>query len=634
MTESSVSPKPSWRKVSPGRIFPVILFVFFVFFVLQNYFFILQDQSPGFLHSDSERHLQRALENYLRFFREGPFKLIFAPTSYYYPPQVYYVTIPFFKTLGPSVITAIFSQSIFWLALMLSAYFIGRHVKDETTGFLAALLVMTVPYLGRCTREYCLDVPLTAVTGLALLCLLKADYFKDRKWSFLFFFFAGLGLLTKLLAPFYIAGGLIASFAIFCREAFSGIDPRQRKEKVLRLLLVPAAFGLSFILVTYLCPRIRLPDGLFYGYRHAVYFFVSVIPLLAALSYVLLRPHRDRSLDNLTAGALIFLTFIWHFYGLFWDILVKNSMQLAKGGVNTDGLLDFIRKMTDSALGYPVLILTVIGTGLLLMRPEERSRGWLLLCSFAAGLGLLYLFPIKDDRYFLPLLPAMAPVGAAWISSLRGRLLRGLVFGTVILACLLGWVGWLFEGTPLLSPFQDGPLAFMSSGVAAQGPEKSGYAVDDIARVIEMAGRDRRYAIIAVTEGFYPAFRVGNGIFTYMSYLHLKPFFAVNRLGPLWVKRPDTQGAKADNEEAYGYLYMINRPSENELEHYDCFIVVFTHSALDLMLVPPRLQRDLSRAGLSHRPDLIITLGLGPGFGPDGMVTQVMRIPIEKKNME
>jgi hypothetical protein len=109
----------------------------------------------------------------------------------------------------PTIQLARHCMLLFLWLLLLSTYGLGARLQDRSTGLVAAIFLACFPQVIGFSRIYWLDLPLAAMTTLCLWSLLCTDHFQRRIWSGVFGITLGLGMLTKLTFPCFIAGPLV-----------------------------------------------------------------------------------------------------------------------------------------------------------------------------------------------------------------------------------------------------------------------------------------------------------------------------------------------------------------------------------------------------------------------------------------
>lgn len=134
---------------------------------------------------------------------------------YYYPPFYYVSTIPFYYLFGHSSDSATMVNNLYIIVLIFSTYGIGRKLWNRTTGILASLFLALSPMILALSRDYMLDMPLTAFVALTFFLLLKTDCFKNIRYALLFSISFAIGMLIKwtfaafFVGPFIYVAGLI-----------------------------------------------------------------------------------------------------------------------------------------------------------------------------------------------------------------------------------------------------------------------------------------------------------------------------------------------------------------------------------------------------------------------------------------
>jgi hypothetical protein len=124
--------------------------------------------------------------------------------SWYYPPLVSYVSIPFYALFGESEFAGFEVMTFFFLILELSVYATGNLLFGNREGLVAASLAASFPIVIRYSHMFMLDLPLASMTALAFYLLLRTDSFKRRTASLLFGLALGAGMLTKWTYPLFI----------------------------------------------------------------------------------------------------------------------------------------------------------------------------------------------------------------------------------------------------------------------------------------------------------------------------------------------------------------------------------------------------------------------------------------------
>ena len=101
----------------------------------------------------------------------------------------------------------IFVNYIFFVISLYYIYRLGVILKNKETGNIAMILFALVPAIYGMSRQYGgLEYHITSIIIFNIYCLIKTDYFKDRKWTIIYGISVGLGLLIKdeFLAYFFV----------------------------------------------------------------------------------------------------------------------------------------------------------------------------------------------------------------------------------------------------------------------------------------------------------------------------------------------------------------------------------------------------------------------------------------------
>ena len=127
---------------------------------------------------------------------------------YYNAPLITWIMKGIFFVFGkePFDLEIILMNNVFFLISLYFIYKIGLELKDKETGNIAMILFALTPAVYGLSRQYGHKEWHVMVAMIVnIYCLIKANDFKDRKWSILYGISAGLGLLVKdeFLAYFF-----------------------------------------------------------------------------------------------------------------------------------------------------------------------------------------------------------------------------------------------------------------------------------------------------------------------------------------------------------------------------------------------------------------------------------------------
>jgi 4-amino-4-deoxy-L-arabinose transferase-like glycosyltransferase len=281
----------------------------------------------------------------------------------YYPPFTYWVTDLFYAGLGTEAIWVAVLSNVVWLAVLVFAtYGIGRHLWSEAVGWLAVLFVVTAPMVLSASKEYMLDVPLTATAALALYLLIRADGFSSRRYSILLGVTVGCGLLVKWTFPLVLMLPVLYATATALSES-------QLRHEFSRLRNALGAAALTFLIA-----------GPWYVHNfHAV--------ATAGVHY--------NSPGGIQEGS-------------------PQGATLATG-------IWYLWKLLDPQLYLVPTVMLLIGVAFCFRRREFAARNLYPILLAVSAYLMFTLLPTKDTRFTLPMLPALAVIASSWISYISSR---------------------------------------------------------------------------------------------------------------------------------------------------------------------------------------------------------------------
>jgi len=114
---------------------------------------------------------------------------------------------------GPSIFAGFFVPMLAGAVTVAATFSIGKSVGSTRLGILSALLVASSPALIDYSRDYTFAAPVTAITAIALLALIRSRRLRIRGWAYVFGVFLGLMPLARTMAIAFVPG-LLAAAAI------------------------------------------------------------------------------------------------------------------------------------------------------------------------------------------------------------------------------------------------------------------------------------------------------------------------------------------------------------------------------------------------------------------------------------
>jgi len=334
---------------------------------------------------------------------------LFQAASVYWPRLLYFFSVPFLSLFGRSILAFKLSIQPFLLLLMLSTYGIGKHLGGARVGFFSALLVSLCPLVFEASRQYGLDLPLTAFVALSVLLLIRSQQLTRIRYTVLLGWAIGFGMLFKgqLVIFLFWPVAFVAMTGLWNRFQGGRTDWSQSWKRRFHPLW---RFVLTLVLVLTVA---AIPASLHWGPKLAP--AVDELALHAA--------------DNLKAmegtysgdpGTPAF--YFWHLAFLF-----------------------------GHSAGPPLFVLSIIGFLSLLRRRRRSEVPVLLLLTTVPGLVVFSLFlGVKQGRFLMPVMPFLAiatatllwrPGTGAWLKPWRIGFLS--YYGLVFLVLTFGAVSGL-----------------------------------------------------------------------------------------------------------------------------------------------------------------------------------------------
>ena len=433
------SPSNEQREQSTAWL-PIALVVGVWFMHVVGSYLWIKAQDNVLMGWDPVGHLMRTLAYYdiLDSFTPGAWLQAFALDSFR-PPFFHFCAVLMYRLFGVSAQVAVMTNFPFLLILLLAVYGIGRQIGTRTVGVLAAFLVSVFPLTFALTRAFYVDLALAALVSAAIYFLLTADGFRSRKNSLLLGVTIGLGLLTKWTYPLFIVGpfvflvwsSMLAGGNKTDRNSSTGSSPQDSGRRT----------GLPSVATNM--------AGCF------------VIALgLASLWYA--------------ANPDFWVQVYQRSYGGLGGTLLGTHSHPVSYILAT---LDYVpRHLARSVLSWPFALLFVLSYGALLVsqlnsrtkaRPypltnaRTKTAFWMLTLWWAVPVLVFMLSINREERSWLPALPAFALTMALAVVHLPGRMPRRMAMAALVLFGLTQWVVLScpkFAGLPQRMQWSQSPL--------------------------------------------------------------------------------------------------------------------------------------------------------------------------------
>ncbi|MEO8211221.1 MAG: glycosyltransferase family 39 protein, partial [bacterium] len=188
----------------------LLLFLLITFLILTNLIWYNAGHKP--LHWDSSIHLSLSIDAYKTFVDNITNSSIINKmlgVSWYYPPLVYYTSIPFYYALGIEEFTGFIEINAFLILLVVAVYLIGRQLYNKPAGLFGAFCMSMYPIVIEYTRDYMLDLPLASLVALSVFLLIKTENFNNFFYCILAGIALGCGMLIKWSFIFFLITPLI-----------------------------------------------------------------------------------------------------------------------------------------------------------------------------------------------------------------------------------------------------------------------------------------------------------------------------------------------------------------------------------------------------------------------------------------
>lgn len=318
---------------------------------------------------DAAGHLLCGLE-YGDLLRGGHVRAFLWGHYAYYPPLVYQITGGLHAVTNRSPRVDWIVLQAFALVLVVATYRLGRTAGGRPAALLAAAVVLLLPIVTVFTREFTLEVPLTAMAAAFDVLVMRRPFARASRAAALGAVM-GLGLLAKWAFAIVALGPLAYAMAAALR------GPAPRAATVRRMGL---ALALALVLAA---------------------------PWYGAHFRTLWKDARVNAVDVARAEG-------------------------DPAPASAAGLLFYPRMVVDEWLYVPLTLLLLVSAARVLRRrgPVRLLLGVVVL----PGWLLLTAIPNKDPRYALPLLPVLGVVlGEGLLGQGAGRGARALAVAVAAL---------------------------------------------------------------------------------------------------------------------------------------------------------------------------------------------------------
>jgi len=361
---------------------------------------------------------------------------------------------------------AVMINILYLLIAFLAIFKICETYLNRQAALLSCFVLFMFPLVFGFSRQFLVDICLLSIVTLSIWLLLKCDYFRNFKFSLLLGFALGAGMLVKLPFIIFLSGPLIyvagKSFLFSWRLKNKG-DSKEASASDKVWLNIASCFSIAIILsaVWY------LPN------------LMNTIHFVAENGYA--QVSRNARGNLFTLRALVFypqtlmnygVSFI--FSGLF---VISSFVFFLKNGYHD------LKVILGAWIFVPLLIFTFSQT--------------------------------SDQRFLVPIAPAVAIIIGYGVSSILNKLFRLLLIALILVFGFLQFLTYSFR-IPFLAKFENKTLAYGEIllfdsnrwGCMKGPPENLPYHFDDIFSAIKQDKKQNNSAGVILLLSDHAAYNL------------------------------------------------------------------------------------------------------------------------------
>jgi hypothetical protein len=275
-----------------------------------------------------------------------------------YPPLHFIFSAVILHIFGKNwLVMNLIVNTFYLLVIFISAYLLGKAIKDGSSGFLIALLICCYPMAYGTYNMFSLDFPLMGIWMAAVYVLIRSRMLEDTKYTIIFALICAWGMMVKDPFGAFIIGPILCG----CVNVIRNILKKQFRP-LLNLII------LSAILIFALYPYYILN---YYEPKINVFYFRLFGEWL---------PIKWYSYDNLR----MFTVGLW-----------ENQLTIPFFVVFCIGLYYFLK---DADKGFKAIIISSI---------------------IIPNIILIFIPHLKTPRYLIPQFPALAIISVYWLKGIK-----------------------------------------------------------------------------------------------------------------------------------------------------------------------------------------------------------------------
>lgn len=336
-----------------------------------------------------------------------------------HPPLTQLVSCVSFSIFGLSIRSALLSQYIFYLLLLLAIYGMGAHFGGRRGGIAALFLGGSYPFFLAFSLEYLIDIPGAATGMLAFLLLLRSRWFELRACSILFGVALALSMMTKWTNLFFVGPPLMV---VLCYRASRTAKGMVALGAAMVVFVLMAAY--YYYLGNNIHPSPHSSDGALY---YSAFFLTCVAGVVG--THLLQRRARNKlGKEELDKALPVYNGIL----ALFVAATVASPTYLFQ----VFSFVSFYHRQKELSVhvhfdqNVPAYLYTMIwsfsSAGLLVVAGlilavvlRERRRDFALIgLSILVGVVMTSLSGPTDFRYVVLVPGLLAVLGGSWVSRL------------------------------------------------------------------------------------------------------------------------------------------------------------------------------------------------------------------------
>lgn len=285
---------------------------------------------------------------------------------------------------------ALLVNGFYFAATIIGIYFLGREFFNRTSSFVAAFLYSVYGFPLYYLHFTYSETAATTWIVYSLLFLRKSQYFLKRKETILFGLFLAFSLLTRWTTPVFIIGPFLLTLTISLWMIFK--NQKKVRSRILRNGGLLVLFGLI------------LPSLIYYGPKFSVFYGYLANASKDSTQWVSTLYYLSPELSN---------TFSTRSVMFYFNILSQQTVFL-----------------------FAIFVL-----GFLLCLRYIKSYAFFILAFVVPYSFFTFITVFKDDRFIVPLYPAMALISAVVVQKTTISIFRTLLLLFIFITGILAFFG-------------------------------------------------------------------------------------------------------------------------------------------------------------------------------------------------